>query len=249
MQGVFEPTQQPIIRDDQGHLTQRTSFYIGQQNSNEFVDMNVRIAYHELMDLPDGFIKGGQIEMGSLVLRAINDTQGSGSDHSKLQLQAFNIINILSLGARDYFQQPVSWRVKLGFDRFILEGSDLFAHLDVAGGYSYEAIWQNYKLGQVYGLLEARLKTSGQFQYDYQLSAGTQLGWLYQGSDWQINTYASYFPSVAGAEFDYQDVSLAFGRKLDTNLQLRLEAVKQVVQDGSDSDDGDSVKLGINWYF
>lgn len=254
LQDIFEPTQQPIIRDDQGHLTQRASIYAGQQNSDKFVDMHLRVAYHELMDLPDGFIKGGQIEMGSVVLRAINETRQSNrfneSDTDiRLQLQTFSIINILSLGARDYFQQPVSWRVKLGFDRFIFTGSDLFAHLDVAGGYSYDAIWGEQYLGQIYGLLEARLKTADQLEHDYQVSAGTQIGWLYQGSDWQINTFASYFPAVAGATFDYRDVSLAVGHKLDTNLQIRLEAVKQVVQESGDYTDGDSVKLGFNWYF
>jgi hypothetical protein len=129
----------------------------------------------------------------------------------------------------------------------------------VAGGYSYEldsndldgekSLW-----GQVYGLLEARLKASGQFDKDYQLAAGTQLGWLYQGSQWQMNAFASYFPAVAGEEFDYKDVSLSFGGKLSTNVQVRLEAKRELISSdsgalGKNQLAGDSVKLGMNWYF
>ncbi len=256
LQEVFQPIEDPEVRDDQGHLTQRASIYLGQQNDDEFTDLQFRIAYHELMDLPEGFIKGGQIEMGSLTLRAINQAKSTGSNDADvaLQLQKFSIINILSLGARNHFQQPISWRVHTGFDRFLIQGSDLFAHLDVAGGYSYDVAVNQQDLGQVYGLLEGRLKVSGQFKQDYQLAAGTQLGWLYQGSQWQINTFVSYFPSVLGERFDYRDVSLSLGTKLATNVQLRFDAKKELVSNYKDSPEaknliGDSLKLGLNWYF
>lgn len=250
LQEVFKPIEEPSIRDDAGHLTQRTNVYVGQQNDDEFIDVGFRIAYHELMDLPDGFIKGGQIEMGSVTLRGVNETdQENDEENLKLRLQKFSLINILSLGARDHFQQPISWRVNAGLDRFLLEGSDLFAHLDVAGGYSYDIGFNKNDLGQVYGLLEGRLKATGQFEEDYQLSAGAQLGWLYQGSQWQMNTYASYMPSLLGEEFDYSDVSVSLGSRLSRNLQLRLEAQRQLFSSDGNYQDGSSIKMGVNWYF
>ena len=256
VQDVFDPIVEPDIRDDEGHFTHRATVALGQQNNDEFIDLQMRMAYHELMDLPDGFIRGGQIEMGALTLRGINKYARSGSKEDEafaLQLQRFSIINILSLGSRDHFQQPISWRVNTGFDRFILEGSDLFAHLDVGGGYSFDVDFGGEQsttdLGQVYGLLEARLKASGQFDDDYQLSAGAQVGWLYQGSQWQMNVYGSWLPSLLGEDFDYQDTVVALGSKLDKNLQLRLEAKKQWLTASGNSIDGDSLSLGLNWYF
>jgi hypothetical protein len=260
VQDVFKPIVEPKIRDDEGHLTHRATLALGQQNEDEFIDIQMRIAYHEMMDLPDGFIRGGQIEMGVLTLRGINKqnspVSGSSSSDSdlSLQLQRFSVINILSLGARDHFQQPISWRVNTGFDRFILDGSDLFAHLNIGGGYSYDLSFSDDdKLpsdwGQVYGLLETRLKASGQFDKNYQLSAGTQLGWLYQGSQWQMNAYGSWLPSILGDEFDYQDVVISVGSKLARNLQLRLEGKKQWLTNSDKSGDGDSISLGLNWYF
>jgi hypothetical protein len=256
VQDVFDPIVEPDIRDDEGHFTHRATVALGQQNNDEFIDLQMRMAYHELMDLPDGFIRGGQIEMGAITLRGINKQARSGSKEDEafaLQLQRFSIINILSLGSRDHFQQPISWRVNTGFDRFILEGSDLFAHLDVGGGYSFDVDFGGEQsttdLGQVYGLLEARLKASGQFDDGYQLSAGAQVGWLYQGSQWQMNVYGSWLPSVLGEDFDYQDTVVALGSKLDKNLQLRLEAKKQWLTASGNSIDGDSLSLGLNWYF
>ena len=250
VQDVFQPIVEPEIRDDEGHLTHRTTVALGQQNEDEFVDVQMRIAYHELMDLPEGFIKGGQIEMGSLTLRGINKLDAATRDSDlSLQLQRFSLLNILSLGARNHFQQPISWKVSTGFDRFILDGSDLFAHLDVGGGYSYDLNLIDHSLGQVYGLLETRLKVSAQFDDDFQLAAGTQLGWLYQSSQWQIQVYASYLPAIAGDAFDYQDLSFSLGSKLSTNLQIRLEAKRQLITNGGHSIEGDNIRLGLNWYF
>ena len=254
VQDVFQPIVEPEIRDDEGHLTHRTTIALGQQNSDEFIDLQMRIAYHELMDLPDGFIKGGQIEMGSLTLRGINKQDAATGDSDlSLQLQRFSVLNILSLGARNHFQQPISWKVSTGFDRFILDGSDLFAHLDVGGGYSYDLnsgdAHGQLGWGQVYGLLETRLKASGQFDDNYQLSAGAQLGWLYQGSQWQMNVYGSWLPSLLGDDFVYQDVAISLGSKLGRNLQLRLEAQQQWLTKSGASADGDSISLGLNWYF
>ena len=123
----------------------------------------------------------------------------------------------------------------------------------MGGGYSFDVDFGGEQsttdLGQVYGLLEARLKASGQFDDDYQLSAGAQVGWLYQGSQWQMNVYGSWLPSVLGEDFDYQDTVVALGSKLDKNLQLRLEAKKQWLTASGNSIDGDSLSLGLNWYF
>jgi hypothetical protein len=119
----------------------------------------------------------------------------------------------------------------------------------VAGGYSYDLNFGQKKAGQVYGLLEARLKVTEQFDEDYQLAAGTQLGWLYSGSQWQMNAFTSYLPAVLGEEFDYHDFSISLGSKLSRNLQLRLEAQRQLISSHGTYTDGDNIKLGLNWYF
>lgn len=254
LQDVFDPIIEPELRDDQGHLTHRATVALGKQNGEEFVDLNMRIAYHELMDLPDGFIRGGQIEMGALTLRGINKNSSGDESDFALQLQKFSVINILSLGARDNFQQPISWRVNTGLDRFVLQGSDLFAHLDVGGGYSYDLSFddadkQSSDLGQIYGLLETRLKVSGQFESNYQLAGGAQFGWLYQGSQWQMNVYGSWLPSLLGDDFTYQDVAVSVGSRLGKNLQLRIEGKQQWLSESGEFVDGESLSLGLNWYF
>lgn len=254
LQDVFDPIEEPELRDDQGHQTHRVTAAVGKQSGEEFIDLNMRIAYHELMDLPDGFIRGGQIEMGALTLRGIKRKSSDGGADIALQLQKFSLINILSLGARDDFQQPISWRVNTGLDRFVLQGSDLFAHLDVGGGYSYDLGFDNantqlFDLGQVYGLLETRLKVGGQFESNYQLAAGAQLGWLYQGSQWQMNVYGSWLPSLLGDDFTYQDLAVSVGTRLGQNLQLRLEGKQQCLSESGQFADGESLSLGLNWYF
>jgi hypothetical protein len=60
--------------------------------------------------------------MGALTLREINKNNVSAevkNDSFSLQLQRFGLVNILSTGFRDHFQQPISWGVSAGLDRFI----------------------------------------------------------------------------------------------------------------------------------
>ena len=122
------------------------------------------------------------------------------------------------------------------------------------GGYSYDLSFddtdkQFSDLGQIYGLLETRLKVSGQFESNYQLAGGAQLGWLYQGSQWQMNVYGSWLPSLLGDDFTYQDVAVSVGSRLGQNLQLRIEGKQQWLSESGEFADGESLSLGLNWYF
>jgi hypothetical protein len=64
-----------------------------------------------------------------------------------------------------------------------------------------------------------------------------------------MNVYGSWLPSVLGEEFDYQDVVMSLGSQLSKNLQLRLEGKKQWLTTSGQSIEGDSMRLGLNWYF
>ena len=64
-----------------------------------------------------------------------------------------------------------------------------------------------------------------------------------------MNAYGSWLPSVLGDNIDYQDVVISLGSKLARNLQVRLEAKQQWLTQSNETVDGDSISLGMNWYF
>lgn len=232
---LFSSVSSPEVRDDQGHQTHKLAFMYGEQNEERFAEIRGRIAYHDLVDLPAGYVKGAQIQMGDFHLR---------QQASDLQLQKFSVIDVFSISPRDEFQQPISWRVQTGWDRFITDNDDMFAHLDVGGGYSYLVGGS-----QFYGLLETRLKSGNGFDDDYQWSAGVHSGWLYQGEQVQLHLQGNWMPPIAGDESTYRDVSLDVGARLTSNLQIRLEAKRQLQSISSQTAGGSSVAAGLHWYF
>jgi hypothetical protein len=64
-----------------------------------------------------------------------------------------------------------------------------------------------------------------------------------------MNVYGSWLPSVLGDELAYQDVVISVGSKLARNVQLRIEGKQQWLTKAGQTVDGDSLSLGLNWYF
>ena len=232
---LFADVQTPEIRDDKGHQTHKVALMAGEQDEESYVEFRARVAYHDLTDLPAGYVKGAQIQMGDLHLRSLD---------GDARLQKFSLIDVFSVSPRNEFQQPISWRVQTGWDRLITPNDDLFAHLDVGFGYSYA-------LGkaQVYGLAETRLKAGDAFEDDYQWSAGAHLGGLYQGRALQLHLQGNWLPSLVGDDSLYRDVSLEVGARLTDNLQFRIEAERQLLSRDTTVAGATSVGAGVHWYF
>lgn len=232
---LFDDVNTPEIRDDKGHQTHKVALMAGEQDEQSYVELRARVAYHDLTDLPAGYVQGAQIQMGDLHVRNLDgDTR----------LQKFSVIDVFSVSPRNEFQQPISWRVQTGWDRLITPNDDLFAHLDVGFGYSYA-------LGkaQLYGLAESRLKVGEAFEDDFQWSAGAHLGGLYQGKALQLHVQGNWLPSLAGDDSLYRDISLEVGARLTDNLQFRVEAERQLLSRDGAVAGATSVGAGVHWYF
>jgi hypothetical protein len=232
---LFDDVQAPDVRDDKGHQTHKVALMAGEQDNDSYVELRGRVAYHDLTDLPAGYVQGAQIQMGDLHVRSL---QGD------IRLQKFSVIDVFSVSPRNEFQQPISWRVQTGWDRFITPNDDLFAHLDVGFGYSYEIAG-----AQVYGLAETRLKSGDAFEDDFQWSGGAHLGGLYQGRGLQLHIQGNWLPALAGDDSLYRDVSVDMGIRLTDNLQLRVEAERQLLSRDGAVAGATLVGAGVHWYF
>lgn len=228
----------PKYRDDEGHLSTRITLSMGalqEGDERSFIDVQWRNAYHDLMDLPQGFVPGSQIEMGRFQLRAWQS--------GEVRLQHFSLIDIQSLSARTYFQSPISWSVNTGLTRFLGKESELHGYLNVAFGHAYDT-----SLGRFYGLGEVQLRVDNQFDEDYQLSVGPKAGWLWQGRLVQAQLEANWQPLTLGDETERTSVMGQLGVRLADQLQLRARAERQLfsaVQSHAEVE----YSLGVNWYF
>ena len=237
----FDETPEPPIRDDQGHLTQRMQVSLGESDDEGFSEFSWRIAYHDVMDLPEGFVPGSQIQMGLLDLRYWHDQQA-------LRLQQFKIVDVLSLSHQTLFQNPTAWSVSFGLDRFKQAEAELFTYLKVGFGKSYLT-----DAGRVYALGETQVLADNQFDQGFQLSAGPRLGWLIQTQALQHNLELHWQPLVTHDNPMRRSLSWQVGTEITDNSQLRFGFERQLFTSQDDSARGvqgvNEGKLSFVWYF
>lgn len=242
----FSEIPVPRYRDDEGHLSQRLQIKGGSTFADKrsgstskhlgFIDLNYRAAFHDVMDLPQGFVPGSQIQMGNITARLW--------DGGKLRLQQLQVVDILSLSQQTYFQQPVAWSVSGGLDRFI--GADAQLHGYVQGGFG--KAWLT-PAGRFYGLAQTKFMADNQFHKGAQLSLGPRLGWLWQGEQVQAQVDANWQGLSWLDKTKRSEVKASLGWKLARNAQLKLEAKSQHFKLHQRSSERHEVGLGVNWYY
>lgn len=240
----FHEVPVPKYSDDKGHLSQRFSFTAGSAFYDSvkgsehfgFADINYRIAFHDVMDLPQGFVPGSQIQMGNLSVRLWED--------GAARIQQFQAVDILSLSHQTDLQQPVAWSVSGGLDRFIGPDAELYGYLNVGFGRAWLA-----SAGRFYGLVDTQLKADNQFHKGAQFSLGPRLGWLWQGDHIQAQLEANWQGLSLIDKSKRTALSANVGWRLSTNLQLKLEAKSELFELQQQTTKQHEVGLGVNWYF
>ncbi|MBW7929986.1 MAG: DUF4105 domain-containing protein [Gammaproteobacteria bacterium] len=102
---------------EQGHRTALLGFGGGVADQRGFAELEWRLSYHDLNDRDVGYPPGASLNMGRFLLRL--------KEGGTLQLQRLDLLEITSLGTRDEFFQPWSWRVNAGLERQWTAGDDV----------------------------------------------------------------------------------------------------------------------------
>lgn len=159
----------PIISDDKGHRTSRFSTGIGWRDGSEFLSLQFRSAYHDLVDPFTGYQNGAAINFMDADFRVYE----SGA----LQLEKLTILGITSLTPRDDFFKPLSWAMSLGTKRKHYDGERaLFGFLKGGAGFTYGS-----DANMVFGILSAAVEIGDTFDRNFALGPDVNFGWLYQG--------------------------------------------------------------------
>ena len=242
----FAETPRPDYRDDQGHLSQRLQVKSGTTLSDTrshsrpdhlgFIDLSYRAAFHDVMDPPQGFVPGSQIQMGHLNLRLW--------DGGAVRVQQFQVVDILSLSQQTYFQQPIAWSVSGGLDRFIGADAELYGYLHTGFGKAWLT-----SAGRFYGLAQAQLMADNQFHKGAQLSLGPRLGWLWQGQKIQAQLEGNWQGLSWLDKTKRTEIKANLGWRLATNAQVKLEAKSQHFKRNQHTSEQHEVGLALNWYY
>lgn len=166
---------------DEGHISNRVSLGLGLKRGDFFQEAAWRPAYHDLLDSDRGYREGAQIIFSSVALRYY-------PGHGSLQLDNVDFIDIVSLTPRDEFFQPISWKVKTGFERRILadDADHLIYRLNPGGGFA----WQNNLFGLYYAMVETDLNVGRPLEDNYSLGIGGSAGFIKLLTDsWKLHLF------------------------------------------------------------
>lgn len=206
-------TMHEPISPDQGHGTQMLSVSGGQMESQAFGELGYRFTYHDLLDNPQGFLRGAQIAGIDARLRA--------AESGRLKLESLDVIHIRSLSPRNAFVKPLSWFIQTGFERApVYDEQQLVRFVQGGAGFSW-------KVGtmQPYALAALRLENNDGYRSFIESGAGANLGALWYFSAVQLNVSSEgiYF---ANDEYRYRaqaEMNVPLGRQNALRLRWRQD--------------------------
>jgi hypothetical protein len=218
---------------EQGHRSKRTTIGFGQRLNNNYAELGFKMAFHDLEDNKDGFLQGAQINIGSIKLRA--------EDNTGLRLYQLDLVDIFSLTPKNEFFKPLSWKIYSGFERQLTYGKDQLVY-HVTGGAG--GTWEIIKNHQFYALAIARLEMNKQMKNLLEPAIGFNAGFLshfshttahlkFSGEQFQENLYR------LRAEYIQNFV-------LSTNHSIKISAKHQWQEDDIDFSD---INLSYQYYF
>lgn len=223
-------------RPEEGHGSGRVGAGAGYAGRDAFLEINLRAAYHDILDPDEGYIEGAEIRFGDVSGRYY-------FKEDRLRLQKLHFIDIVSLSPRDKIFQPTSWKISTGFDRKLMprEGESLVYRINPGGGVAY----RNAFLGLAYVMLESDLDLSNKFRDRYALGVGPSAGILKTiAGPWKVNLSARSLYYELGEKHRSAVVSLDQNFKITTNNSIRFSLSREKTFDRYQSE----AKLLWNWY-
>jgi hypothetical protein len=179
--------------------------------------VNIRAAYHDLLDPEPGFTPDAQIEVMSFSFRHYHH-------ESQARVERFSPLNIFSLAPIDSLSKVPSWRFNIGMNTIAYRGCLLCTNGYLSGGAG--AAVESHVLGRqvFYAMAEVEANASRAYEESHRIGGGGTVGMLADLTDrWKLMASGSYLRYALGDKSE--DIRLSVGQRisLTQNLAVRVE--------------------------
>ena len=234
---TLEKVPTPKFRDDQGHESERFTLAYGKfDQTNDYLELGIRPAYHDLTDPSLGYPIGSELVFSSGTLRFY--------ENGDLELEDYTLIGIKSIKGRNLFFNPMSWSVQLGATRETnTPGRRLSPNL--AGELGYGVSFSPSLLG--YSLIGAELQIQNGLSKGYEILGNAKLGGIYRDASFKNQIGLELRASDAvntGSDFSYS-VKANYVYNLNRNFGFELKINRTKTLDNYFSD----ASLGIRYFY
>jgi hypothetical protein len=211
------PIEPYVKRPDLGHGTSRFGVGAGWRNDRAFEELNIRAAYHDLLDPESGYTPDAQIEVLSLAVRHYHN-------ESQARVERFTPLSMVSLAPMDSLFQAPSWKLAIGMNTIAHGGCQLCTNGYLNGGLGGAV--ESHVLGRQvwYAMAEVEADASKAYEESYRIGGGGTVGLLADITDrWKLLATGSYLRYALGEKSEDLRWSIGQRYSLTTNLAFRVE--------------------------
>jgi hypothetical protein len=211
------PVEPFVTRPDLGHRTSRFGVAAGYRQDEWFEEVNLRAAYHDVLDPEPGYAPGYQIELLSGAVRHYERS-------AQTRLERFTLANVLSLAPADALFQSPSWKVNVGLQT-VRHNACRSCSAGVANGGAGLTVETNlWRREYLFGFGELEAAYSHAFEKTHRAGGGGTWGVLADLTDrWRLLTTASYLRFPLGERSDDFRWSAGLRYTLAKDAAFRVE--------------------------
>ena len=232
------PLAEPRIRPDQAHKSNRLAVSLGRQWEQDYLQLQLRPAYHDLLDPADGYTRGAQINFFDFSLRRPLD--GSQA----YQLEKFTLLDIVSVAPKGLFFSPRSWKIATGWRKV---APQLHPEQPLAF-YLEGGVGPSYAVGETSLLTlfaEATLDAANSLEENYSATAGASASLMWHSGQLNAGITARRHDYLQPNTLRWAEYRLDLGLTLTPQSSLRISAALVGEPDHLD----EQYHLGLHWYF
>jgi len=222
--GTFPPTEEgepevPVVRPDQGHGTSLFSLSAGWRDDESYIDLQLRPAFHAMMDNAGGYPEATQ-------LRFLDTRMRIYPESGKVRLQELTLVEATSLSPRSRVFKPMAWSATTGLKtRRVPDGGDLDDSAVWGTHLGAGLAWDPYRGVLVYGLADLRLDVGPDLEENISFGPGVRLGVFAGGADvrWRAHLFGEFTRFALGDTTTWVRGGAAARYATSRNTALTLE--------------------------
>jgi len=203
------PKHSKNISPEKGHDSIRAALGYGQQNSEQYVDLRFRPAFHDLLDAPQGYVDGAAINVFETRFKWFNNN---------LRLESLSLFNVTSLSPLRQWRKPFSWMFDFRFDRTQVSDSNSIRNFISRGGAGFSFRQQALT---PFVLVMGEWQLASSYDKGYSLLLGLQAGIHYNYKSSEFMASYESDDAVAGFDLDKKITRLQWQYNLQVNHALR----------------------------
>jgi hypothetical protein len=208
----LSPVVAPDASPETGHKSARLSAGYGKQNSQSYIDLKLRPAFHEPLDSPAGYIAGTGINVLDAHLKWFYD------EHN-MRLESLSLVNVSSLNFWSAWRRPLSWRFDIRFDHTQLDSMTSVRNFISRGALG---ISTNVNSIMPYLFMTAEGNFSSHYDKGYSLLGGIESGiYILSAGQWQVSVKKEQ--ALSGAELGRLESIVAWQIGLAVNHAVRFQ--------------------------